>query len=131
MDDDGYVYLTGRLGDRIKRGGENVYPVEVEDVLRGHPAVQDAAVVGVPDAEFGQIVRAFVVLDPGVPVPSREELRAFAREELAGFKVPTSWVFVPDLPRNASGKILRRILAESADMTGQAQDPNSASADRR
>ena len=69
--------------------------------------------VGVPDEEFGQLVRAYLVLDPGVPEPSHEELRAFARAELAGFKVPTSWAFVPDLPRNASGKVLRRVLAES------------------
>jgi len=113
MDDDGYLYLIGRLGDRIKRGGENVHPVEVEDVLREHPAVLEVAVAGVPDEEFGQLVRAFIVLHPGVPTPSGDELRAFARQELAGFKVPTSWVFVPDLPRNASGKILRRALAES------------------
>jgi acyl-CoA synthetase (AMP-forming)/AMP-acid ligase II len=115
MDDDGYVYLIGRLGDRIKRGGENVHPVEVEGVLREHPAVLEVAVVGIPDEEFGQLVRAYLVLDPGVPAPSHEELRAFARAELAGFKVPTSWVFVPDLPRNASGKVLRRVLAGAID----------------
>jgi acyl-CoA synthetase (AMP-forming)/AMP-acid ligase II len=114
MDDEGYVYLVGRLGDRIKRGGENVHPVEVEDVLREHPAVREVAVVGVPDAELGQAVRAFVVLAPEAPSPSPEELRAFARRELAGFKVPTSWRFVPELPRNASGKILRRVLAEQS-----------------
>ena len=115
MDDDGYVYLVGRLGDRIKRGGENVHPVEVEGVLREHPAVLEVAVVGVPDEEFGQLVRAYLVLHPGVPEPSHQELRAFARAELAGFKVPTSWVFVPDLPRNASGKVLRRVLAGAID----------------
>jgi acyl-CoA synthetase (AMP-forming)/AMP-acid ligase II len=115
MDDDGYVYLIGRLGDRIKRGGENVHPVEVEGVLREHPAVLEVAVVGIPDEEFGQLVRAYLVLDPVVPAPSHEELRAFARAELAGFKVPTSWVFVPDLPRNASGKVLRRVLAGAID----------------
>jgi acyl-CoA synthetase (AMP-forming)/AMP-acid ligase II len=115
MDDDGYVYLIGRLGDRIKRGGENVHPVEVEGVLCEHPAVLEVAVVGIPDEEFGQLVRAYLVLDPGVPAPSHEELRAFARAELAGFKVPTSWVFVPDLPRNASGKVLRRVLAGAID----------------
>jgi acyl-CoA synthetase (AMP-forming)/AMP-acid ligase II len=114
IDGDGYVYLVGRLGDRIKRGGENVHPVEVEDVLREHPAVADVAVVGVPDEQLGQAVRAFVVLDAqsGVAAPGIEELRAFARRELAGFKVPTSWRFVPELPRNASGKVLRRVLAE-------------------
>jgi len=112
MDAEGYVYLAGRLGDRIKRGGENVHPVEVEDVLREHPAVREVAVTGVPDAELGQSVRAFVVLGENAPEPDPEELRAFARRELAGFKVPTSWRFVPELPRNASGKVLRRVLAE-------------------
>jgi len=112
IDSEGYVFLVGRLGDRIKRGGENVQPVEVEDVLREHPAVREVAVIGVPDQDLGQAVRAFVVLNSGVPEPSPDELRAFARRELAGFKVPTSWRFVPELPRNASGKILRRVLAE-------------------
>jgi acyl-CoA synthetase (AMP-forming)/AMP-acid ligase II len=112
IDADGYVYLAGRLGDRIKRGGENVHPVEVEDVLREHPAVREVAVIGVPDSELGQAVRAFVVLDAGLPEPGPDELRTFARRALAGFKVPTTWRFVPELPRNASGKILRRELAE-------------------
>jgi acyl-CoA synthetase (AMP-forming)/AMP-acid ligase II len=112
IDDEGYVFLVGRLGDRIKRGGENVHPAEVEDVLREHPAVAEVAVVGLPDEQLGQAVAAFVVLDKDVPRPGAEELRAFARQELAGFKVPTSWRFVPELPRNASGKILRRLLAD-------------------
>jgi acyl-CoA synthetase (AMP-forming)/AMP-acid ligase II len=111
IDAEGYVYLVGRLGDRIKRGGENVHPVEVEDVLREHPAVLEVAVTGVPDAELGQSVRAFVVLNEDAAEPDPEELRAFARRELAGFKVPTSWRFVSELPRNASGKVLRRVLA--------------------
>jgi acyl-coenzyme A synthetase/AMP-(fatty) acid ligase len=81
-------------------------------VLREHPAVLEVAVTGVPDEELGQSVRAFVVLNEDVPEPDQEELRAFARRELAGFKVPTSWRFVPELPRNASGKVLRRVLAE-------------------
>lgn len=112
IDAEGYVYLVGRLGDRINRGGENVHPTEVEEVLRAHPSVLDVAVIGVPDPEFGQAVRAFVILDEDVAEPSPDELRAFARAGLAGFKVPTSWRFVPELPRNASGKILRRVLAE-------------------
>ena len=114
MDAEGYVYLVGRLGDRIKRGGENVHPVEVEDVLIEHPAVREVAVTGVPDPELGQSVRAFVVLDADAEEPDPEELRAFARRELAAFKVPTSWRFVPELPRNASGKVLRRMLAQQS-----------------
>lgn len=114
IDDEGHLYLAGRLGDRIIRGGENVHPVEVEDVLREHPAVAEVAVVGAPDEDLGQAVRAFVVLDGCVPAPSPQELRAFARRDLAGFKVPTSWRFVEELPRNASGKVLRRVLAEGS-----------------
>jgi acyl-coenzyme A synthetase/AMP-(fatty) acid ligase len=74
--------------------------------------VREVAVTGVPDAEFGQSVRAFVVLNEDVPEPDPGELRAFARRERPGFKVPTSCRFVPELPRNASGKVLRRLLAE-------------------
>jgi acyl-CoA synthetase (AMP-forming)/AMP-acid ligase II len=112
IDNEGYIYLVGRLGDRIIRGGENVHPVEVEAVLREHPAVAEVAVVGVPDEDLGQTVRAFVVLDPDVPAPSPQELRAFARRDLAGFKVPTSWRFVEELPRNSAGKVQRRVLAQ-------------------
>ncbi len=81
-------------------------------MLREHPAVREVAVTGVPDAELGQSVRAFVVLNEDAQEPDPEELRVFARRDLAGFKVPTSWRFVPELPRNASGKVVRRVLAE-------------------
>ena len=108
--DDGYLYLIGRRGDRIIRGGENVYPVEVENRLLEHPRIADAAVIGVPDRLFGEAIKAMVVpADPADP-PASEELRAFARAALAGFKVPAQWEFVPSLPRNASGKLLRRQL---------------------
>jgi len=108
--DDGYLYLVGRRGDMIIRGGENVYPQEVENRLLEHPGITDAAVIGVPDRLLGETIRAFVVpADPADP-PGREELRAFARAALAGFKVPAQWEFVPSLPRNATGKLLRREL---------------------
>ena len=108
--DDGYLYLVGRRGDMIIRGGENVYPQEVENRLLEHPRITDAAVIGVPDRLLGETIRAFVVpADPADP-PGREELRAFARAALAGFKVPAQWEFVPSLPRNATGKLLRRQL---------------------
>jgi len=108
--DDGYLYLVGRRGDMIIRGGENVYPQEVENRLLEHPRVADAAVVGVPDRLLGETIKAFVVpADPADP-PASEELRAFARAALAGFKVPAQWEFVPSLPRNATGKLLRREL---------------------
>jgi len=112
LDDEGYLYLVGRRADRIVRGGENVDAVEVEDVLRAHPAVRDVAVVGVPDRRWGEVVTAFVVpVTPGDGLDA-VELRGFARERLAGFKVPTDWVLVDELPRNETGKLLRRSLRE-------------------
>jgi acyl-CoA synthetase (AMP-forming)/AMP-acid ligase II len=108
--DHGYLYLVGRRGDMIIRGGENVYPQEVENRLLKHPRIADAAVIGVPDRLLGETIKAFVVpADPAEP-PATEELRAFARGALAGFKVPAQWEFVPSLPRNATGKLLRRQL---------------------
>src|SRR5580704_4601213 len=111
--DDGYLYLVGRRGDMIIRGGENVYPQEVENRLLEHPRIADAAVVGVPDRLLGEAIKAFVVpADPSDP-PDRQELRAFARAALAGFKVPAQWEFAPSLPRNATGKLLRRQLQDA------------------
>jgi acyl-CoA synthetase (AMP-forming)/AMP-acid ligase II len=111
LDDDGYLYLAGRRGDMIIRGGENVYPVEVENVLLEHPRVADAAVVGVPDKLFGEVVKAFVVATDPADLPDPAQLRLFARNSLAGFKVPAEWEFLPQLPRTATGKVLRRKLA--------------------
>ncbi|MCW2720299.1 class I adenylate-forming enzyme family protein [Pseudonocardia sp.] len=113
LDDDGFLYLSGRRGDKIVRGGENVYPVEVEDVLVKHPGVAEVAVVGVPERRLGETVAAFVVPAEGSAPPTADELRAFARERLAGFKVPGEWSFVTSLPRTSSGKVQRRLLAES------------------
>lgn len=110
LDDEGYLFLTGRKGDLIIRGGENVYPVEVENVLIAHPSVRDAGVVGRPDERVGERVKAYVVPAAADDVPDPEELRAFARRQLSGFKVPTEWEFVSDLPRDTSGKLLRRKL---------------------
>jgi acyl-CoA synthetase (AMP-forming)/AMP-acid ligase II len=106
----GYLYLVGRSGDGIVRGGENVYPVEVERVLADHPAVRDAAVVGIPDDRLGHAVGALVVpADPGAP-PDPDELRRHVRARLAGYKVPVVWQLVPELPRNPMGKLLRHRL---------------------
>jgi acyl-CoA synthetase (AMP-forming)/AMP-acid ligase II len=110
---DGYLYLVGRQGDKIIRGGENVFPVEVEQVLESHPGVVEAAVVGVPDQRLGETIHACIVAaDPASP-PSTDELRAFCRERLAGFKVPAQWTFRNSLPRNAAGKVLRQNLVSS------------------
>jgi acyl-CoA synthetase (AMP-forming)/AMP-acid ligase II len=106
----GELFLTGRLGDRIIRGGENVYPLEVERVIREHPGVRDVAVAGVPDVKWGEIVAAYVVPADGRVPPDPDELRAFARAQLGGFKVPERWTFVDALPVNAAGKVVRRLL---------------------
>jgi acyl-CoA synthetase (AMP-forming)/AMP-acid ligase II len=107
VDAEGFLTLHGRLNDRIVRGGENIYPIEVEQALATHPQVLEAAVVGVPDRRFGEIVKALVVpADPSV-TPSVEELRAHVRERIAHFKVPAIIEFADELPRNPAGKVLR------------------------
>ncbi|NUS45843.1 MAG: long-chain-fatty-acid--CoA ligase, partial [Mycobacteriaceae bacterium] len=111
LDADGYLYLSDRIKDLILVGGEHVYPAEVERTLREHPAVADAAVVGAPDPQFGELAHAVVVARPGAAVTSTE-LLAFAGRRLAAHKVPATFEFSAALPRNASGKILRRRLRE-------------------
>ena len=110
IDDEGYVTLSGRVNDKIVRGGENIYPVEVETALISHPAVREAAVVGAPDRRYGEIVKAVVVLDDTQPAPTVEELQLHVRNLLAHFKTPAIVLFADELPRNASGKVLRRKL---------------------
>jgi acyl-CoA synthetase (AMP-forming)/AMP-acid ligase II len=109
FDADGYLYVYDRIKDMIVSGAENVYPAEVESALFGHPAVADVAVIGVPDARWGEAVKAIVVREPGTDV-SAAELIAYARERIAGYKLPKSIDFVEALPRNPSGKILKREL---------------------
>jgi acyl-CoA synthetase (AMP-forming)/AMP-acid ligase II len=106
-DEDGYIYLVDRKNDMIIRAGENIYPVEVERVLFQHPAVLDVAVIGVPDDEWGEQVKAVVVRKPDAAV-EEQELIEYCREHLASYKKPTSVDFVDELPRNASGKVLKR-----------------------
>jgi long-chain acyl-CoA synthetase len=113
LDENGYLFLTDRIKDMIVTGGENVYPVEVEEALAQHPAVAEVAVIGVPDERWGEAVKAFVVACPG-SAPSQDELIAFAREQLAGYKLPRSVEFVDDLPRTPTGKVLKRKLRERA-----------------
>jgi O-succinylbenzoic acid--CoA ligase len=108
LDDDGYVWVEGRLKDVIVTGGENVACAEVERALEEHPAVVEAAVVGRPDPEWGELVTAFVVLDGGSV--DEAELAEHCRRLLAGYKVPRAFHFVTELPRNAAGKLLRREL---------------------
>jgi fatty-acyl-CoA synthase len=106
-DDEGNYRILGRLKDMIVSGGENVYPAEIEAVLHDHPAVADAAVVGVPDTRWGEACAAFVVLESPV---SEDELEEHCRERLARFKVPKSFTFVDELPRNSMGKIQKSEL---------------------
>ena len=109
-DDEGYYYIVDRWKDMFISGGENVYPAEVEAVLYEHPGVAEAAVVGVPDERWGEVGRAFVVAKPGAVLDDAAELTRFCHERLARFKVPRDVVFVDALPRNAGGKVLKRLL---------------------
>jgi long-chain acyl-CoA synthetase len=109
VDEDGYLFLTDRIKDMIVSGGENVYPVEVEEALAQHADVAEVAVIGVPHERWGETVKALVVPRPG-SAPSADELIAFARARLAGYKLPRSIDFVDDLPRTPSGKVLKREL---------------------
>jgi long-chain acyl-CoA synthetase len=111
VDEDGHLFLTDRIKDMIVSGGENVYPVEVEEALAHHPAVADVAVIGVPDERWGETVKALVVPAPGATVKA-EDVIAFARGRLAGYKLPRSVEFVGELPRTPSGKVLKRALRD-------------------
>jgi long-chain acyl-CoA synthetase len=111
LDQDGYLFISDRVKDMVVTGGENVYPVEVEAAIYGHPDVAEVAVIGVPDPKWGEAVKALVVPRPGcAPVP--ETILAYARERIAGYKLPKSIDFVDSLPRNATGKVLKRELRE-------------------
>jgi len=108
---DGYLYINDRIKDMIVSGGENIYPAEVENVLMRHPAVADGAVIGVPDATWGESVKACVVLRPGTAADARAIID-FMREHLAHYKCPKTIDIVETLPRNPSGKVLKRVLRE-------------------
>jgi len=110
IDEEGFVYIVDRAKDMLIRGGENIYCVEVENALYDHPAVMDAAVIGVPHRTLGEEPVAAVHLKPGASA-SEEELRHFVAQRLAAFKVPVKIEFLPEtLPRNANGKIVKKDL---------------------
>jgi len=111
IDDDGYLYVEDRVTDMVVSGGENVYPRVVEQVLFAHPAIAEAAVIGVPDERWGEAVKAIVALRPGMAC-TEEELVGFCHPRLAGFQRPRSIDFVDALPRTATGKVLKRVLRE-------------------
>ena len=118
LDEDGFLYIVGRQKDVIIRGGNNVHAADVEAVLYEHPAVQEAAVAGVPHAVLGEDIGAWVVLAAGASA-TEDELRAFAAERLSDYKVPRSWTFLDELPRNPTGKVVKRDLPgrEAAEAT--------------
>jgi acyl-CoA synthetase (AMP-forming)/AMP-acid ligase II len=109
MDEDGFYYLVDRKFDMIISGGENIYPAEIEGVLYRHPKIAEAAVIGVPDDEWGESVKAVVVLKEG-ETATADELISYCREHLAGYKVPRSVDFAADLPKTDTGKILKKII---------------------
>ena len=112
QDSDGYCYILDRLKDMIVTGGENVYSGEVEAVISEHPAVQEAAVFGIPDPQWVELVAACVVLKPGMAL-SMEDLIGYCRQFLANYKIPRRVEFSEtELPKSGSGKILKRILRE-------------------
>ncbi|WP_151769784.1 acyl-CoA synthetase [Streptomyces abyssomicinicus] len=114
LDEDGYLYVVDRLKEMIISGGENVYPAELERVLAEFPGVTEAAVVGVPDARWGETVVAVITCVTGTPAPTVEEVREFAGRYLARYKLPTRVIVVDELPRNASGKLAKAPLRSLA-----------------
>jgi long-chain acyl-CoA synthetase len=127
IDDEGFVYITDRAKDMVIRGGENIYCVEIESILEGHPAVAEIAVIGVPHPELGEELKAIVVVSPGAD-PSVADLAEFARERLADFKVPAHWELRTDpLPRNPAGKVLKAPLrGEHAAVFAVGEESDSA-----
>jgi long-chain acyl-CoA synthetase len=111
LDEEGFLYLLDRKKDMIKTGSENVYSPEVESMLCAHPAVLEAAVIGVPDETWGETIRAVVAIRPGATL-EEEELIAWCRDRLTHFKCPTSVVFTDALPKGGTGKIQKNVLRE-------------------
>ena len=111
LDEDGYLTIVGRSKEMIIRGGENIYPKEIEDVLTGDPVVLEAAVVGVPDEKWGEVVVAFVQARPGTTVDVNA-LKARCREQLSGYKRPTAIHVLEVLPKSAVGKLDKRSLRD-------------------
>jgi len=109
LDPDGYLVIVDRLKELIITGGENVYPREVEEVLYARPEIQECAVIGLPDREWGERVVAFIVLIPGHS-QAPEDLKSFLRARLSPYKVPKEFIVVRELPKSPAGKILKRAL---------------------
>jgi acyl-CoA synthetase (AMP-forming)/AMP-acid ligase II len=111
MDEDGFLYILDRKKDMIISGGENIYPAEVEDCLLGHPSIADVGVIGTPDEQWGEAVKAIVVLKKGASL-TPEALIEWCQGKLARFKTPREVIFTEEIPRTPTGKTLKRILRE-------------------
>jgi len=121
MDERGYCRVQGRIKEMIIRGGENVYPAEIEAVLLGHPAVDEVAVVGVADRFWGEVVGAVIRTAAGIPPPAEAELSEFCRGRLAAYKIPARWLFAASFPLTATGKVRKDVLSSQlADLPGPA-----------
>ena len=118
-DAEGCYYVSGRIKEMYISGGENVYPAEVENVLARHPAVLEAAVIGVPDEKWGEVGHAFILLRPGAANVAATEVIQFCRSNLAGYKTPRHVSFVDEFPRTAAGKIRKHLLAPAASAPGR------------
>ncbi len=112
IDEAGYLFITGRLKDMVIRGGENIAPAEIEQVLEDHPGVAEAAIIGVPDVEWGEVCKAILVAADGGMVPSEQELTDYVKSRLASYKAPALYEWVSELPRNPMGKILKTDLRD-------------------
>ena len=112
LDDEGYLFITGRTKDLIIRGGENIAPGEIEQVLEGHPAVAEAAVIGAPDLEWGEVVKAVVILHEGESL-SLDDAVSHTKSQLASYKAPSYLAVVDTLPRNHMGKVLKNDLRKT------------------
>ena len=113
MDENGYVRISGRLKDVIIRGGENISPREIEELLARHPGVAEVAVVGAPDQRWGETVVAVIRVAGGGAATTPEDLHAYCRDNLAAYKTPSGWCFVDELPITATGKIQKSVLRDS------------------
>lgn len=112
MDERGFIKITGRLKDMIIRGGLNIYPREIEELLQTHPAVAEAAVVGVPDERWGEQLAAVIRLNLADERPSVGELRAFCRTRMSAHKTPAYWTFVEAMPVTPTGKVQKFVLRD-------------------
>jgi acyl-CoA synthetase (AMP-forming)/AMP-acid ligase II len=111
LDDEGFIYVVDRKKDMLISGGENVYPAEIERVIREIPGIGDISIIGIPDDTWGQVPKAFIEIQPGIPIEAQAVID-HCRTQLAGYKVPRQVEFIEQLPRTPSGKVLKRKLRD-------------------